>query len=39
MPAITVRVNGLEVTKEVGARTLLSTFIREQLKLTGTHVG
>jgi len=39
MPAITVRVNGLEVTKEVDARTLLSTFIREQLKLTGTHVG
>ncbi|WNK00825.1 (2Fe-2S)-binding protein [Thalassospiraceae bacterium LMO-JJ14] len=39
MPAITVRVNGLEVTKEVDTRTLLSTFIREQLKLTGTHVG
>jgi len=39
MPAITVRVNGLEVSKEVDARTLLSTFIREELKLTGTHVG
>lgn len=39
MPAITVRVNGLEVTKEVGARTLLSSFIREQMKLTGTHIG
>jgi len=39
MPAITVRVNGLEVSKEVDARTLLSTFIREELQLTGTHVG
>lgn len=39
MPAITVRVNGLEATKEVEPRTLLSTFLREQLKLTGTHVG
>lgn len=39
MPAITVRVNGVETTKEVEPRTLLSTFIREQLKLTGTHVG
>lgn len=39
MPAITVRVNGLEATKEVETRTLLSTFLREQLKLTGTHVG
>ncbi len=39
MPAITVRVNGVEATKEVDPRTLLSTFIREQLHLTGTHVG
>jgi len=39
MPAITVRVNDLEYTKQVDSRTLLSTFIREQLKLTGTHVG
>ena len=39
MPAITVRVNGHETTKEVDPRTLLSTFIRDELKLTGTHVG
>ena len=39
MPSITVRVNGVETTKEVDPRTLLSTFIREQMKLTGTHVG
>lgn len=39
MPAITVRVNGVETTAEVEPRTLLSTFIRENLHLTGTHVG
>jgi carbon-monoxide dehydrogenase small subunit len=39
MPSITVRMNGVETTKEVDPRTLLSTFIREQMKLTGTHVG
>ena len=39
MPIITVHVNGVETTKEVEPRTLLSTFIREELKLTGTHVG
>ncbi len=39
MPEITVRVNGNETTAEVDPRTLLSTFIREQLNLTGTHVG
>jgi carbon-monoxide dehydrogenase small subunit len=32
-------VNGKPVTAEVEARTLLSTFIRESLRLTGTHVG
>ena len=35
MPLITVHVNGVETTKEVEPRTLLSTFIREELKLTG----
>ena len=39
MPLITVHVNGVETTKKVEPRTLLSTFIREELKLTGTHVG
>ncbi len=39
MPVITVHVNGVEVSKEVEPKTLLSTFIREQLKLTGTHIG
>lgn len=39
MPTISVRVNGEETTKEVDPRTLLSTFLREQMMLTGTHVG
>jgi len=37
--SITLTVNGAEVTKEVEARTLLVHFIREDLDLTGTHIG
>jgi carbon-monoxide dehydrogenase small subunit len=36
---ITVNVNGQETTREVEARTLLVHFIREDLALTGTHIG
>ena len=36
---ITVTVNGQEFTREVDARTLLVQFIREDLNLTGTHIG
>ncbi|HRQ39876.1 MAG TPA: (2Fe-2S)-binding protein [Chloroflexota bacterium] len=36
---ITLTVNGAKVTKEVDARTLLVHFIREDLDLTGTHIG
>jgi carbon-monoxide dehydrogenase small subunit len=32
-------VNGKPVSAEVEARTLLVNFLREQLRLTGTHVG
>ena len=32
-------VNGKSVAAEVGADTLLSTFLREHLRLTGTHIG
>jgi carbon-monoxide dehydrogenase small subunit len=39
MPQITLTVNGTSVTHEVAPSTLLSQFIREQLRLTGTHVG
>ncbi len=36
---ITVTVNGEESTREVDSRTLLVHFIREELALTGTHIG
>lgn len=36
---ITITVNGKKHQAEVEARTLLVHFIREQLRLTGTHVG
>ena len=35
----TVTVNGKPVTGDVEARTLLVQFLRENLRLTGTHVG
>ena len=36
---ISMTVNGKPVSAEVEARTLLVTFIRDHLRLTGTHVG
>jgi carbon-monoxide dehydrogenase small subunit len=36
---ITVTVNGQKTTREVDARLLLVHFIREELNLTGTHIG
>ena len=36
---ISMTVNGKPASAEVEARTLLVTFIREHLRLTGTHVG
>lgn len=36
---VTVTVNGEKQTREVEARTLLVHFIREDLDLTGTHIG
>lgn len=36
---ITITVNGTAHTREVDARTLLVHFIRENLDLTGTHIG
>ena len=36
---INVNVNGQDRSEEVEPRTLLVDFIREKLKLTGTHVG
>jgi len=37
--SITLNINGEETTREVEARTLLVHFIREDLELTGTHIG
>ncbi len=37
--SITLKLNGEEHTREVEARTLLVHFIREDLNLTGTHIG
>ena len=39
MPTVSMTVNGQAVTGEVEGRTLLVQFLREQLSLTGTHVG
>jgi carbon-monoxide dehydrogenase small subunit len=36
---IAVRVNGVEYERDVEPRLLLSDFIRQELGLTGTHVG
>ena len=36
---VSMTVNGKPVGAEIEERTLLVTFIREQLRLTGTHVG
>ncbi len=39
MTTITVTVNGTQHTSEVEPRTLLVHYLREQLNLTGTHIG
>jgi carbon-monoxide dehydrogenase small subunit len=37
--SISIKVNGKEMSGEVESRTLLVQFLREDLRLTGTHVG
>jgi len=39
MPTVTLTVNGRSVTADVDSRTLLVQMLRENLNLTGTHVG
>lgn len=39
MPTVAMTVNGKSVSGEVETRTLLVEFVRDQLRLTGTHVG
>ena len=39
MPSVSMVVNGRQMSGEVEGRTLLVEFLRDQLRLTGTHVG
>lgn len=39
MPTVSMTVNGNSVSAEVEGRTLLAEFLRENLRLTGTHIG
>ena len=39
MNSVTLRVNGVEVTRTVAPRMHLADFVREELNLTGTHLG
>jgi carbon-monoxide dehydrogenase small subunit len=39
MPTVTMNVNGRQRSAEIDPRTLLVQFLRENLRLTGTHVG
>ena len=39
MTKVTVTVNGKAVSRDVEGRTLLSSFLRDGLGLTGTHIG
>jgi aerobic carbon-monoxide dehydrogenase small subunit len=39
MPSVSMTVNGRSVSGDVEGRTLLSQFLRDDLQLTGTHVG
>ena len=39
MIKINLTVNGVNVSKEIDPKTLLSNFLRENLNLTGTHIG
>ena len=39
MTQVTITVNGKTVSGQVEGRTLLADFLREDLRLTGTHIG
>ena len=39
MAVINITVNGKKIKKEISDQILLSDFLRENLALTGTHVG
>ena len=39
MAVINITVNGKKISKEVSDHTILADFLREELTLTGTHIG
>ena len=39
MPNVSMTVNGVAVSANVDSRTLLAQFVRDNLHLTGTHIG
>jgi carbon-monoxide dehydrogenase small subunit len=39
VPTVTMRVNGVNTQHDVPDNTLLVSFLRETMKLTGTHIG
>ena len=39
MPTVTMRINGSQVSADVPENTLLVDYLRDHLRLTGTHVG
>lgn len=39
MTNVTLKINGKSVTRDVQGQTLLSSLLREDLRLTGTHIG
>ncbi|WP_322865034.1 (2Fe-2S)-binding protein [Aquicoccus sp. G2-2] len=39
MATVTIKVNGKEMSGQAEGRTLLASFLRETLGLTGTHIG
>jgi len=39
MTKVTMTINGKSATREIEGNTLLSSFLREDMRLTGTHIG
>ena len=39
MAVINIIVNGIKISKEIADNTILSDFLRNDLALTGTHIG
>ena len=39
MASVSFEINGKKITKEIADNTMLSDFVRDNLALTGTHIG